>query len=68
MILKVFLPKLTPYCLVMNLEDYLNTPNPYSERCKSIFDFYLENGSFERIKPHEDSLNRNIFHEESISI
>jgi len=34
--------------MVMNLENYLNTPNPYGERCKSLFKSFLEKGYFLR--------------------
>jgi hypothetical protein len=35
--------------MVMNLEDYLNSPNnPYIDRCKSLFKFYLEKRYFMR--------------------
>ena len=32
----------------MNLKDYLNSPNPYSEKCKSKLKAYIEKGYFER--------------------
>jgi len=34
--------------MMMNLENYLNTPNPYSERCKSLFKSFSEKGYFLR--------------------
>ncbi|NVM04695.1 MAG: hypothetical protein HWN67_20390 [Candidatus Helarchaeota archaeon] len=30
--------------MIMNLEEYLNKPNPYSKRCKSAFPSFIENG------------------------
>ena len=34
--------------MVLNLENYIKKPNPYSERCKAIFKSYLKKGYFER--------------------
>lgn len=32
--------------MIMNLEEYLNTLNPYSKRCKSAFPLFIENGFY----------------------
>jgi len=34
--------------MVLNLDNYLKNPNPYSQQCKSRFKSYLEKGYFER--------------------
>lgn len=54
--------------MVMNLQNYLNTTNPYSERCKSLFKSYLEKGSFVKIKLLKDNTYREEFHMQSFSI
>jgi hypothetical protein len=54
--------------MVMNLQNYLNTPNPYSERCKSLFKSYLERGSFVKIKLLKDNMYREEFHTQSFSV
>jgi len=54
--------------MVINLEDYLNTPNPYSDKCKALFKSYLEKGNFVRLKLLKNSISRKDFHEQSFSI
>lgn len=34
--------------MAMNLQDYLQTPNPYIENCKNVFSSYMDKGYFMR--------------------
>lgn len=53
--------------MIMNLENYLNTPNPYRERCKFLFESYLENGEFVRMPLMKNNKSRKIFHEQVVT-
>lgn len=53
--------------MVMNIKDYLATPNPYYERCKFLFKNYLEEGNFVIIKLLKNRINRKVYQEQRYS-
>jgi len=53
--------------MIMNLENYLNILNPYSERCKFLFKSYMENGEFVRMPLMKNDRSRKIFHEQVVT-